>query len=216
MKRNYFQNFDHEKCAIYLLPVRPLTLRCAYSPHLLYHYTIFLKILMGTHFLEIFKLFFLESLKISCYNVWNKVFVFQIRRRLLIFCCYWSSCLIFAFNHTEKQFSREYPNLKMGNKEKWNCLLWYTGSLHYCVNCINFLHNDHTLWTLVNQLIILTRNSAENTPNSKIKCETMEYEITFRLKNVYHTIQYKESLYWFDNNSHHIFSWKTVLMKIEQ
>lgn len=63
MKRNYFQNFDHEKCAIYLLPVRPLTLRCAYSPHLLYHYTIFLKILMGTHFLEIFKLFFSGKLK---------------------------------------------------------------------------------------------------------------------------------------------------------
>lgn len=34
----------------------------------------------------------------------------------------------------------------------------------------------------------------------------MEYEITFRLKNVNHTIQYKESLYWFNDIGHHIFS----------
>lgn len=34
----------------------------------------------------------------------------------------------------------------------------------------------------------------------------MEYEITFPLNNVYHTIQYRDSLYWFNNNCHQIFS----------
>lgn len=53
MKRNYFQNVDHDKCAIYRLPVKPLTSRRAYSPHLLYHYTIV--ILRGKHFLELIK-----------------------------------------------------------------------------------------------------------------------------------------------------------------
>lgn len=145
MKRNYFQNFDHEKCAIYCLPVRPLTSRRAYSPHLLYHYTIFLEILKGTHFLELLKIFCSGKLKNIMLQCVKQSFCLSNKASSSDFCCYWSSCLIFAFNHTEKQFSREYPNLKMGNKEKWNFLLWYTGSLHYCVNCINFLHNDHTL-----------------------------------------------------------------------
>lgn len=69
MKRNYFQNFDNEKCAKYRLPIRPLTSRRAYSPHLLYHYTIFLEMVMGTHFLELCKLFIWKAKKISCYNV---------------------------------------------------------------------------------------------------------------------------------------------------
>lgn len=60
MKRNYFQNFDNEKCAIYRLPIRSLTSRRAYSPYLLYHYTIFLEIVMGT-FLTIIQAFYLES-----------------------------------------------------------------------------------------------------------------------------------------------------------
>lgn len=64
-------------------------------------------------------------------------------------------------------------------------------SLVYWQFAFNFLYNDHTLYALVNKLIILTSNSAENTPNSKIKCGTMEYEITFPLNNVYHTIYIK-------------------------
>lgn len=36
-----------------MYPLKPLTSRHAYSPHLLYHYTIFFVILIGRYFLEL-------------------------------------------------------------------------------------------------------------------------------------------------------------------
>lgn len=79
----------------------------------------------------------LKHIMLHC--VKQSLFFCQIRRILLIVCGCWSWWLNFAFNYTDKQFCREQPNLKIGNKGEWHCPPWYTDSLHYCVNCITFL-----------------------------------------------------------------------------